>query len=84
MDACYYTLIRRLPDGRFAGWVPDLPGVRANGLTEEAVLRLLTRGARDFLHELVMRGVPLPAPSTDSDLTAEGGAIERRLLLILS
>lgn len=84
MDACYYTFIRRLPDGSFAGWVPDLPGVRANGLTEEAVLRLLTRDARDFLHELVMRGVPLPAPSTDAELTGEGGTAERRLLLILS
>lgn len=82
MDACYYCYIRRLPDGSFVGWVPDLPGVRASGITEDAVLRLLSRDARDFLHDLVIKGMPVPG--TGGETVRGEGTPERRLLLILS
>jgi predicted RNase H-like HicB family nuclease len=49
-NACYYSLIEREDDGRFVAWVPDLPGVTATGLTEEEVLRGLSRSARQCLH----------------------------------
>ena len=84
MDACDYSYIRRLPVGSFVGWVPDLPGVRASGITEDAVVRLLTRDARDFLHDLVIKGMPLPVPGTGGETVRGEGAPERRLLLILS
>ncbi len=84
MDTCYYSFIRRLPDGSFVGWVPDLPGVRASGITEDAVVRLLSRDARDFLHDLVIKGMPLPVPGTGGETVRGEGAPERRLLLILS
>ena len=35
LDGCYYSLIERAEDGRFLGWIPDLPGATASGRTED-------------------------------------------------
>lgn len=85
MDACYYSLVRRGEDGRFFGWVPDLPGVTAAGLVEKDVIRELSRNARQHVRALVERQQPVPAASPDSMPCArEQSQRYRRILLILS
>lgn len=85
MDACYYSLIRRAEDGRFVAWVPDLPGVTAAGSSEDEVLRELSRSARERLHEMIIKGLPLPATSPVDELPhGDRAGRYRRLLLILS
>jgi len=83
-DACYYSLIERDDDGRFVGWVPDLPGATAVGPTEDAVLHELSCRARLCLHEMVLTGRPFPdARPADALPASEGSHRQRRLLLIL-
>jgi predicted RNase H-like HicB family nuclease len=85
MDACYYSIIERAEDGHFWGWVPDLPGVTADGLTEQEVLDRLVRGVRECLRDLIVTGQPVPQPSPAEALPRRDGARElRRLLLIIS
>lgn len=84
LDACYYSLIERVDDGRFVGWVPDLPGVTAAGYTEDETLRALSRSMRQHLGKLVLSGKPLPPPRPVDELPcSRGHRILRRLLLIV-
>lgn len=84
LDACYYSLIERVDDGRFVGWVPDLPGVTAAGYTEDETLRALSRSMRQHLGKLVLSGKPLPPPRPVDKLPcSRGHRILRRLLLIV-
>jgi len=84
MDACYYSIIERA-EGHFWGWVPDLPGVSADGLTEQEVVDRLARGVRECLGNLIVTGQPLPRPRRPEQLPRRDGARElRRLLLIIS
>ena len=84
MDA-YYSLIRRTQDGQFVGWVPDLPGVVASGVSEAEIVYRLSRDARELLDKIVAKGLPLPAPSaTDAMPRGDRHGLYRRLLLILS
>ena len=84
MDA-YYSLIRRTQDGQFAGWVPDLPGVTASGVSEAEIVYRLSRDARELLDKIVAKGLPLPAPSaTDALPLGDRHGLYRRLLLVLS
>lgn len=84
MDACYYLLIRRTPDGLFVGWVPDLPGVTACSVVEDEVVRRLSRDARDLLHKIVAKGLAPPAPSPPDELPlGDRQGLYRRLLLVL-
>ena len=83
-DACYYSLIARGADGCFVGWVPDLPETRAVGLTEEEVIRGLSRLTQQRLHDMLMQGQVPPRPSAADDLPqGEGRRVHRRLLLII-
>jgi predicted RNase H-like HicB family nuclease len=84
MDACYYSLIRRTQDGQFVGWVPDLPGVTASGVSEAETIYRLSREARELLDKIVAKGLPLPAPSAaDTMPLGDHRGPYRRLLLIL-
>jgi predicted RNase H-like HicB family nuclease len=84
-DGCYYSLIEREEDGRFVGWVPDLPGIEAFGPTEDEVLHKLSGLARQCLHNLIMTGQPLPVARAADELPAGRDArSQRRLLLIIS
>ncbi|CAN5923111.1 hypothetical protein BH11PSE3_BH11PSE3_12660 [soil metagenome] len=85
MDACYYSIIERAEDGRFAAWVPDLPGVTADGTTEDEVLQRIFRGARERLRALIVSGDPVPPARPVDELPKRCGQRQfRRLLLIIS
>jgi len=85
MDACYYSIIERGEDGHLWGWVPDLPGISADGVTEKEVADRLLRNVRDCLRNLIVTGEPVPRPRPPEELPARDGARElRRLLLIIS
>ena len=84
LDACYYSLIERAEDGRFLGWIPDLPGATASGRTEDEVVQQLSRSARQQLHEFILNGRPAPAARpVDALPSSEGRREVRRLLLII-
>jgi predicted RNase H-like HicB family nuclease len=84
MDAAYYSLIRRTRDGEYIGWVPDLHGVSASGVSEAEVIYRLSRDARELLDKIVARGLPPPA-ATAADALPLGDrhGLYRRLLLVL-
>lgn len=85
MDASYYSIIERGEDGDFWGWVPDLPGISADGVTEKEVADRLLRRVRECLRNLIVTGEPIPRPRRSEELPARDGARElRRLLLIIS
>ena len=85
MDASYYSIIERGEDGHFWGWVPDLPGISADGLTEKEVADRLLRRVRESLRNLIVTGEPIPRPRRPEELPArEGARALRRLLLIIS
>lgn len=84
MDAAYYSLIRRTRDGEYVGWVPDLHGVSASGVSEAEVIYRLSRDARELLDKIVGRGLPLPTPSAPDTLPlGDRHGLYRRLLLVL-
>ena len=84
LDGCYYSLIERAEDGRFLGWIPDLPGATASGRTEDEVVQQLSQNARQQLHEFLMSGRPAPAARpVDALPSSEGRREVRRLLLII-
>lgn len=84
LDVCYYSLIERADDGRFVGWVPDLPGATASGRTEDEVVHQLSENTRQHLHDLLMSGRPPPPARPAEQLPASDGRQEiRRLLLII-
>lgn len=84
MDTCYYSIIERTEHGSFEAWVPDLPGVIADGITEEEVLQRVFRNARDCLRHLIVTGQPVPAARPLEDLPRRAASEHRRLLLIIS
>lgn len=85
MDVCYYSLMRRAEDGRIVAWVPDLPGITVTGSREDEVLRELSRSARECLHEMNVKGLPVPAATPPDELPYDDPVGRyRRLLLILS
>ena len=84
LDACYYSLIERADDGRFIGWVPDLPGATASGSTEDEVVHQLSESTRQRLHDLLMSGQqPPPARPAEQLPMSDGRQEIRRLLLII-
>jgi predicted RNase H-like HicB family nuclease len=68
MDDSYYSLIRHTDDGHYVGWVPDLPGVTASGVSEAEIVYRLSRDARELLDRILARGLPMPRPSAAADL----------------
>lgn len=85
MDTCYYSIIERTEDGGFSAWVPDLPGVTADGATEEEVLHRLFRNVRECLRSLIVSGYPVPEVRSLEEVPRRDRAREfRRLLLIIS
>jgi len=84
MDTCYYSLIRHTQDGQYVGWVPDLPGVKASGVSEAEIIYRLSRDARELLDRIVAKGLPLPTPSAADALPlGDRRGLYRRLLLVL-
>jgi predicted RNase H-like HicB family nuclease len=84
MDTCYFSIIERTEDGSFQAWVPDLPGVTADGTTEEEALQCVFRNARECLRNLIVTGQPLPAARPLDELPQREEREFRRLLLIIS
>jgi predicted RNase H-like HicB family nuclease len=84
MDISYFSIIERADDGSFTAWVPDLPGVTADGATEEEVLRRVFRNARECLRNLIVIGQPLPEARPLEELPQRHEREFRRLLLIIS
>ena len=84
MDTCYFSIIERTDDGSFTAWVPDLPGVSADGATEEEVLQRVFRNARECLRNLIITGQPLPEARPLEDLPQRAKREFRRLLLVIS
>jgi predicted RNase H-like HicB family nuclease len=84
MDTCYFSIIERTKDGAFEAWVPDLPGVTADGATEEEVLQHVFRNARECLRNLIVSGHPLPPARRLDELPQREEREFRRLLLIIS
>ncbi len=84
MDTNYFSIIERADDGSFTAWVPDLPGVTADGATEEEVLQRVFRNARECLRNLIVTGQPLPEARPLEELPQHHEREFRRLLLIIS
>ena len=84
MDTCYFSIIERTEDGSFQAWVPDLPGVTADGTTEEEALQGVFRNARECLRNLIVTGQPLPSARPLDELPQREEREFRRLLLIIS
>lgn len=86
MDACYYSIIERGSDGHFHGWVPDLPGVAADGSTEKEVVDRLFGEVRNCLRNLILTGEPMPVPRSMDELPSSGASTSeiRRLLLVVT
>jgi predicted RNase H-like HicB family nuclease len=84
MDTSYFSIIERADDGSFTAWVPDLPGVTADGATEEEVLQRVFRNARECLRHLIVIGQPLPEARPLEELPQRHEREFRRLLLIIS
>ena len=84
MDTCYFSIIERTKDGSFEAWVPDLPGVTADGATEEEALQRVFRNARECLRNLIVAGHPLPLARPLDELPQRDDREFRRLLLIMS
>jgi len=84
MESSYYSLIRNTEDGQYVGWVPDLPGVMASGVSEAEIMYRLSRDAREIRDKIVAKGLPLPKPSTADELPlGDRRGRYRRLLLDL-
>lgn len=84
MDTCYFSIIERTEDGSFTAWVPDLPGVTADGATEEEVLQRVFRNARECLRNLIVTGQSPPEARPLEELPQRDRREFRRLLLIIS
>ena len=84
MDTCYFSIIERTEDGSFSAWVPDLPGVTADGTTEQEVLQRVFHNARECLRSLVVTGQSLPTARPVEELPQRDEREFRRLLLIIS
>ncbi len=54
--------------------VPDLPGCIAAGETRDEVLQLVREAIRFHIEGLEQDGVPVPAPSTESEFVEVGVA----------
>ena len=63
MEACYYSLIRRTKDGRLVAWIPDRLGVAASSIGEDEIVREHPRRAPKLSQSMVIKALPLPAPS---------------------
>lgn len=83
-DASYYSIIERADNGRFLAWIPDLPGITAVGLTEDAVIRELSHIVRQRVRDMILAGKPVPRARAAEDLP-QGCTTNRlhRLLLII-
>jgi len=84
VDTCYFSIIERADDGCFTAWVPDLPGVTADGETEAEVLRRVFRSARECLRNLIVISQPLPEARPLEELPQRQEREFRRLLLVVS
>jgi predicted RNase H-like HicB family nuclease len=84
MNTSYFSIIERVDDGFFTAWVPDLPGVTAEGATVEEVLQRVFRNARECLRNLIVTGQPLPEARPLEELQQRHEREFRRLLLIIS
>lgn len=84
MDTCYFSIIDRADDGSFTAWVPDLPGVTADGATEQEVLQRVFRNARKCLRNLIVTGQPLPEARPLEELPKRDEREFRCLLLVIS
>jgi predicted RNase H-like HicB family nuclease len=84
VDASCYSIIERTGDGHFHGWIPDLPGVTADGVTEKEIIDRLFREVRDCLRNLILTGASVPRPRPIDEPPASAAVRKvRRLLLVI-
>lgn len=84
MDASYYSIIERDEHGQFFAWIPDLPGLKVTGLTEEEVIRALSQQVRQCVRDRILSGQSVPVPRPVEQLPPpRGKRLIRRLLLVI-
>src|SRR5215475_11145540 len=84
LDASYYSVIERTPDGRFVAWVPDVPGIAITGDSEAEVIGGLTRTIRQCVRDMIIDGKPVPRARSIDDLpAARAGRRLHRMLLVI-
>ena len=85
MDASYYSVVEQAADGRFAAWVPDLPGLSITGDSEAEVIRALSQTIRQCVRDMIIDGKPVPKPRALEELPSatSGGMPGRRLHRLL-
>ena len=69
-----YMVVIERGDTSWGAHVPDLPGCVAVGETREEVLRLIREAIELHIHGLRQDGLPVPAPSTESEIVEVGAA----------
>jgi predicted RNase H-like HicB family nuclease len=62
MTIAYPVVLEREDDGRFSGYVPDLPGCASMGDTHEEAIRNIREAVTCHLEGLRADGLPVPPP----------------------
>lgn len=67
----YLIIIERADDGKYAAYVPDLPGCAVVGYSTVAqARRSIVQAIRMHLEGLAQDGLPIPEPSTRGEYVA--------------
>ncbi len=69
-----YMVVIERGERSWGAHVPDLPGCIAAGETRDEVLQLVREAIRFHIEGLEQDGVPVPAPSTESEFVEVGAA----------
>jgi predicted RNase H-like HicB family nuclease len=80
-DTSYYSVIDRDEQGKFLAWVPDLPGLKVRGETEQEVIRALSKQVRQCVRDMILSGRQVPQARPADELTRE--TANRRLYRLL-
>ncbi len=62
MTVAYAVVVEREADGRYADYVPDLPGCASMGDTYEEAIANIREAVTCHLDGLRSDGIPVPAP----------------------
>ena len=64
----YLVIYEQGNDGGWSAYAPDLPGLGVAAETREEVSTLIREGIEIYIEELREDGLPIPEPTTSSDL----------------